>query len=169
METFLRQLVTIEFEDKKDTFTGFLIDYSDNWILLKNNPVDFILDGFVILRNKRIKTVYRVPDYEFIEKVIRLKKSKTTTDAIVPLKDLITILNFISDKYGLFQIATKSDKAVYIGKVHEYNDDELVIDFVNTKAKWDGKKYFTPKKIRVIEFDTDYINSLQLVLESESK
>ena len=49
MEQYLRQLISIEFTDKKELFTGFLIDYSDDWILLRNNPEDFILDGFVIL------------------------------------------------------------------------------------------------------------------------
>ena len=41
MEQYLRQLVEIEFQDKKQIFSGFLIDYSDEWILLRNNPVDF--------------------------------------------------------------------------------------------------------------------------------
>ena len=50
MEQYLRQLVSIAFTDKKEIFTGFLIDYSDDWILLKNNSIDFILDGFVILK-----------------------------------------------------------------------------------------------------------------------
>ena len=55
MEQYLRQLIAIEFTDKKEIFTGFLIDYSDDWILLRNNPDDFILDGFVILKNKNIE------------------------------------------------------------------------------------------------------------------
>ncbi len=35
MEQYLRQLVEIEFEDKKQIFTGFLIDYSDDWIFFE--------------------------------------------------------------------------------------------------------------------------------------
>jgi hypothetical protein len=41
MEKYLRQLISIEFEEEK-SFTGFLIDYSDDWILLRNNPVDLL-------------------------------------------------------------------------------------------------------------------------------
>ena len=45
MEKYVRQLITIEFDDKKETFSGFLIDWTEDWILLKNNPFDFIIDG----------------------------------------------------------------------------------------------------------------------------
>ena len=85
MEHYLRQLIAIEFTDKKELFTGFLIDYSDDWILLRNNPEDFILDGFVILKNKNIEEVHRDHDLQFTEKVIRLKGLKTNAEDIIPI------------------------------------------------------------------------------------
>jgi hypothetical protein len=45
MDKYLRQLITIEFDDK---ISGFLIDWTEDWILIKNNPVDFIIDGYTI-------------------------------------------------------------------------------------------------------------------------
>jgi hypothetical protein len=169
MDNYLRQLISIKFEDMKDIYTGFLIDYTDEWILLKNNPVDFILDGFVVLRNKNVQAIFREPEYDFIEKVIKLKGLKTNSDDIIPLRDLFTILTFIASKYGVFQIATKSDKAVYLGRINEFTDDELSIDFLDPQGRWDGVKYFKPSKIRVIEFDTDYINSLKLAMEERNE
>ena len=166
MDNFLRQLISIEFEDKKDIYTGILIDYSKDWILLRNNPVDFVLDGFVVVRNKKIKSIFREPEYEFIEKVIRLKSIKINAEEIIPLKDLFSILTFLTERYSLFQIATKSDKAVYIGKLKEFDNEELTIDFLSTFGKWDGEMDFKPNKVRIIEFDTDYLNSLKLVLNS---
>jgi hypothetical protein len=51
MDKYLRQLITIEFDDKKKFSVVFLliglkIDFN------KNNPVDFIIDGYTILKNK---------------------------------------------------------------------------------------------------------------------
>lgn len=166
MDNYLRQLISIEFEDKKDVYTGILIDFSEDWILLRNNPADFIIDGFVIIRNKKIKSIFREPEYDFIEKVIRLKSTKINYEDIIPLKDLFAILTFLTARFSLFQIATKSDKAVYIGKLKEYHDEQLIIDFLSIEGKWDGEMDFKPNKVRVIEFDTDYINSLKLVVDS---
>ena len=75
--------------------------------------------------------------------------------------------DFLAIKYEVFQIAKKSDKAVYLGKLIEINQEELVIDFLGAEGKFDGEMSFKLSKIRVIEFDTDYINSLKLVINEE--
>ncbi|QIH37313.1 hypothetical protein G7A72_00115 [Flavobacterium sp. Sr18] len=169
MEKYIRQLITIEFEDKKEIFSGFLIDWTEDWILLKNNPVDFIIDGYTILKNKNVKAIIQDKDHEFTERVIKLKGLKTSADEIIPLQDLSSIINFLANKYEIFQIATKSDKAVYLGKLIELNEEELVIDFLGTEGQFEGEMSFKPNKIRVIEFDTDYINSLKLIVNEERK
>lgn len=169
MDNYLRQLISIEFEDRKEIFSGFLIDYTNDWILIKNNPVDFIIDGYVILKNKNIKSITRDGDNIFTESVIRLKGLKTNSDEIIPLRDLSSILTFITNRYGIFQIAKKSEKAVYLGKLIKLDDEELVIDFLETRGKFGGELSFNPNKIRVIEFDTDYINSLKLLVDERKK
>jgi hypothetical protein len=42
----------------KEIFSGFLIDWTEDWILIKNNPVDFIIDGDIEKQNVKaiIKT-----------------------------------------------------------------------------------------------------------------
>jgi hypothetical protein len=169
MEKYLRQLISIEFEDKKETFSGFLIDWTEDWILLKNNPFDFIIDGYTILKNENVKSIIQDKDHEFTERVIKLKGLKTSAEEIIPLKDLSSIIKFLADKYEIFQIAKKSDKAVYLGKLIELNEEELLIDFLGTEGKFEGEMSFKQNKIRVIEFDTDYINSLKLIVDEEKK
>jgi hypothetical protein len=169
MEKYLRQLISIEFDDKKEIFSGFLIDWTEDWILLKNNPFDFIIDGYTILKNENVKSIIQDKDHEFTERVIKLKGLKTSTAEIIPLKDLSSITNFLANKYEIFQIAKKSDKAVYLGKLIELNEEELVIDFLGTEGKFEGEMTFKQNKIRVIEFDTDYINSLKLIVDEEKK
>jgi hypothetical protein len=169
MEKYLRQLISIEFEDKKEIFTGFLIDWTEDWILLKNNPVDFIIDGYTILRNKHVQSIIQDEDHEFTERVIKLKGLRTSAEEIIPLKDLASIIHFLADRYEIFQIAKKSDKAVYPGKLIAFDEEELLIDFLGADGKFDGEMSFKPDKIRVIEFDTDYINSLKLIIAAENK
>ena len=80
-----------------------------------------------------------------------------------------TILNYIKNKYGIFQIVKKSPKSVYLGKLIEVNDEILTIDFLDIRGAFGGELSFNPEKIRVIEFDSDYINSLKLVSEENEK
>jgi hypothetical protein len=169
MEKYVLQLITIEFDDKKEIFSGFLIDWTEDWILLKNNPVDFIIDGYTILKNKNVKAIIQDKDHEFTERVTKLKGLKTSAAEIIPLKDVSTIIHFLASKYEIFQIATKSDIAVYLGKLLKFNEEELLIDFLGTEGKFEGEMSFKPNKIRVIEFDTDYINSLKLIVNEDKK
>jgi hypothetical protein len=48
------------------------------------------------------------------------------------------------------------------------NEEEVVIDFFRRRI-FEGEMSFKPNKIRVIEFDTDYINSLKLIVDEEDK
>lgn len=166
MKHYLNQLVTLEFSDIKDSFSGFLLDFNKDWILLRSNPVDYVIDGFIILRNKNLEAVISDDDTQFKEKVIRLKELKLTSDTIIPLTSLEIILSFLTKKFGIFQLATKKSSAVYLGKLSEFNQDEFFIEFLNTKGVFDGEISFKSKKIRSIEFDTDYINSLKKYSES---
>jgi hypothetical protein len=166
MKQHLNKLITIEFSDIKNTYSGFLLDYNEDWILLRNNPVDYVIDGFVILRNKNLESVIDDENTQFNEKVIRLKEIKLASDTIIPLTNLETILSFLTKKFGVFQLATKRSSAVYLGKLTEFNNDEFFIEFLNTNGVFDGEISFKNKKIRVIEFETDYVNSLKKYSES---
>lgn len=166
MKQYLNKLVTLEFSDLKVSYSGFLLDFSEDWILIKSNPVDYILDGFMLLRNKNLESLIYDETNEFTEKVIRSKKIKLTNDYIFPLSSLETILTFLNQEYGIFQLATKRTNAVYLGRLIEMTDSEIIIEFLNTKGEFDGEIDFKPQKIRVIEFDTDYINSLKAYSDS---
>lgn len=166
MKEYLNKLVTLEFSDIKNSFSGFLLDFNEDWILLRNNPVDYIIDGFVILKNKNLETLNYNENNQFHEKVIRLKELKLTNETIIPLTNLEVILSFLTKEFGVFQLATKRSNAVYLGRLIEYNNDSFFIEFINTKGVFDSEISFKNKKIRVIEFDTDYINSLKKYSES---
>lgn len=166
MKQYLNKLVTLEFSDLKNLYSGFLLDYSDEWILLKNNPVDFVIDGFIILRNKNLESITYDERNKFTEKVICLKKIKLTNDFILPLSNLETILSFLNKKYGIFQLATKRENAAYLGKLIEITESEIFIEFLSTNGIFDGVIDFKREKIRIIEFDTDYVNSLKKYSDS---
>ena len=157
------QLVSVKFTDRKTPIYGYVVDYNDDWTLMKHNSGDYIIDGYIIFRHKNIEGFRRDTDEKWREKVINLKGLQTTDKEIIPLTDLETILKYLTDNFGVFQVETKSETACYLGRLKFIDKKELVIDYLNPKGKWDGQMKFRTSDIRVIEFDTDYINSLKLV------
>jgi len=162
------QLISITFTDREDPIAGFIVDYNEDWTLMKYNPVDYIIDGYMIFRHINIEGFQRLANERFKERVIKLKGLEPTDKDIIPLTDLSTILRYLTDNFGLFQLYTKSERVCYVGRLKTIDRKKLVIDSISTKGKWDGHMHFKTDDIRVIEFDTDYINSLKLILKSES-
>ena len=156
-------MVSVKFTDRKTPIYGYVVDYNDDWTLMKHNSGDYIIDGYIIFRHKNIEGFRRDTDEKWREKVINLKGLQTTDKEIIPLTDLETILKYLTDNFGVFQVETKSETACYLGRLKFIDKKELVIDYLNPKGKWDGQMKFRTSDIRVIEFDTDYINSLKLV------
>lgn len=166
MKEHLNRLVTIAFTDRKKPESGFLIDYSDEWILLKSNPADFIIDGFSIIRHKNIEAIYRGENEEFTEKVIHLKNLGPSAVETIPLKDIQTIFKHLDSKFGIFQFSKKSTNAIYPGRLSDINREEITIDWIDLKGVWSEKRTFKLSKIRIIAFENDYLKSLKLVADS---
>lgn len=156
-------MVSIKFRNRKTPIHGFVVDYTDDWTFMKYNPVDYVIDGYILVRNKYVEGIRRDADEKWREKVIRLKGLQPTDKDILPLTDLESILKYLTAHFGVFQLYTKSENACYLGRLHSIDHQELVMDDLNPKGKWDGQIKFSTGDIRVIEFDTDYINSLKLV------
>lgn len=167
-KAFIGQLLSVHFSDRKEPISGIVLDYTDEWTWMRYNPVDYVVDGYILFRHKNILHYIRDEKERFTEKIIKLKKQDTSTEKI-PLESLETILRYLTDTHGIFQFYTKSEKACYLGRLQSIDSKNLQIEFLDPRAKWTGKMTFRPGDVRVIHFDTDYINSLKLLAASRKR
>jgi len=165
------QIVSFKFNyiNDEEVFRGYIIDYNEDWTLLKYNVNDFLRDGYIILRNKFISEYKRETDEKFYQQVLDLKGQSVTPNDKIPINDIKTILNYLTDKFGVFQFDLRSNDYCYIGRVKLIKGNTLIIDYLDTKGKWSEIREYKLGNIRTIEFDTDYINSLLLVANSKIK
>jgi hypothetical protein len=166
---YVEQLISIKYTDRPTPVYGFVIDYNDDWTLMKYNPVDYVIDGYIIVRHKNIEGIRRDATEKFREKVIMLKRQHLSRISGFPLTSLETILTHLTKKYGVFQFDLKTETACYLGKIKSLTKSKLTIDYLNPKGLWTKQMHFRPNDIRTIEFDTDYINSLKLISKGKSK
>jgi hypothetical protein len=160
---YIGKLISIRYNDRPTPIFGFVIDYNDEWTLLRYNPFDYIIDGYIILRHKNIEGFQRGINEKFREKIIMLKGTHLSDLSDFPLSDLETILSSLTKKYGIFQFDLKTERACYLGRIKSLTKGKLTIDYLNPKGVWTKQMQFRPNDIRTIEFDTDYINSLKLI------
>lgn len=166
LDQYLNSLITIEFTDKKGPVSGFLLDYSEDWILLQSNPSDFMVDGYVVVANKNIEGVYRDENEIFIEQVIRLKGVLPSINKKIPLENTKAMFEFLNNEYGLFSFSKKSNSAIYPGKLIAIDELQIILQWIDLKGKWGDNRVFKLDKIRQVEFDNDYLTSLKLASEN---
>lgn len=150
--------------DSEVEHSGIVLSYSTDWVLLHSNPVDYELDGYILLRRDLITSVSRGSWERFKDILFTKKISKTKKTPRVPLTDLETILQFLTKEYGVFSFQMRSERTCWLGKVKHIKGARLKIYDMGTRGEWTtNMPEFILGNIKSIEFDTDYINSLMLI------
>jgi hypothetical protein len=160
MNNLKGRFISIKYRDRKEIFSGYLIDYNDEWTLIKYNPVDYVVDGYLLLKSDKILK-YKIEEEElFKENVLKAKNIIPTVEDIFPISDLGETLKLISDRFGAFKIEEKDENACYIGRFVRMTKNDLYMQEIDPHAKWGEIGKYKLQSIRTIEFGSDYINSL---------
>jgi len=145
-------------------YSGYIIDCNDDWILLKYNPTDYEVDGYILLRNKHVTHYKRDSKERFTEKVLKLKGCEPKKNEKIPITDIESILNYLTKKYGVFHFDMRSNTSCWLGKVKKIVGSEMHLHYLTPRGKWTYEMPpFKMGNIRTIQFNTDYINSLMLI------
>jgi hypothetical protein len=127
MKDLKGKFVSFKYRDRKDIISGYLIDYNNDWTLIKCNPVDYIIDGYLILKTKKILK-YRRDDYEkFREKVLIAKRIIPSDNDIFPITDISETLQLISKRFGAFKIEKKDETVCFVGRFLKMTKENLII------------------------------------------
>ncbi|MDR0825280.1 MAG: hypothetical protein LBN74_09315 [Prevotella sp.] len=161
MKLIKNNFCTILLKGRKDTLQGILIYAGIEWVLLKYVPVDYVLDGYLIIRNRYIKKIERGEDEIFNETVIHLKWTVEKFEGEFPnLNGYLDILYYLMQKQTVIQFDFHDDSISYIGKIKKIHTKTMRIESMNPKGEWDGESSYLLERVRTIQFDNDYINSL---------
>lgn len=159
---------TYKIKGWKEKQIGLLVSENADWILVKYIPADYIIDGYKLYNKKFVKK-RKAPKNKKIELVLRLKNIELTNPDTFEFGNVLDILTWSEKKYGLFEFQDESEKELFYGKLNQIIEKDFIIDMIKAGGKIE-KNYdyqFSSKKIRAIGFETDYFNSVVLLMENE--
>lgn len=160
---YIGQVVSIKFTDREHPVCGLVVDYNNEWSLMKYIPVDYVVDGYVLIKHDTIEGYKREKEEKFKEKVIKRKGLGLNREDIIPIDGIEPIICYLAERFGVFQIETSKEDSCYLGNLLSFDNDIFFLSLLNVVGKWSGKRKFKWNEIRVIAFDSDYINSLKLI------
>jgi hypothetical protein len=151
-----------DFKSFKEIINGIVLNQSEDWTLLIDNCVDYDCDGFSLIYNPAVDRYKRNKHNRWKEKIILLK-TKHIKSPKIKVTDTITLFKSLKRLNKVISISNKKDDIIWVGKIIELLDDRVIIKTLTSRAKWVGKQTVMFKDLTLIQFDTDYINSLLLV------
>jgi hypothetical protein len=151
---------------------GLWLAENEEWLLLRQIPVDYVVDGYLLLAKAHIisrkPAKYRVQT----EQILKLKGIKAEAPVGFQLSDTIEMLRWIEQHYGLFEFADE-EETIFLGWVSKADPVHFWIDFLTPRGTLDASdeedKPFLISEVQFIRFDTDYANFLKLLWQHKQR
>ena len=162
---------TYKIKGWKEKETGLLVSENEEWILVKHIPVDYVIDGFKLYRKKFIKSRKSKSKEQQIRQVLELKKVKSIEPESFKFSNAIEILNWSEEKYGLFEFQDNDETDLIYGKINRATKKNLIIDMIKADGRIEEEFdfVFSLNKIRTITFESDYFESIRLLMNNKLK
>lgn len=161
----LNQLVRIQLQGRSNSpIVGILLAYTSNWILIKKNLVDYLMDGYELINRKKVISITTDADLLFIQEVLKAKHVNFEDSPVELHSNIFITLEAISLKYGAFCLEFKDQSSCLVGRFMG-NDDQSCFAFeeLAPNGEWiEEIDEFDISKIYKIDFDGDYTQSLLL-------
>lgn len=151
---------------------GLWVAENEDWLLLRHIPVDYVVDGYVLLAKNHIAS--RKPDKSrmLVEQVLKLKGIAAETPADFEFGDTVAMLRWVEHRYGLVEFADE-EESIFFGWRHKADAAHIWFDFLTPRGTVDAsdgeEKPLVISEIQVIRFDNDYFNSMKLLWQHKQR
>lgn len=149
----------MKMQNWQEQFKCVVLVEGAEWTLV-HNLFDYSIDGYAILQNKFIKNRLHSEKEDFSEKVLMANNKLVDCNLHIPLTTN-KLFEYLKENKIVFQISFKDDSYVYIGKIEKLLQHSFHFKTMSTLGIWDKTiELIRFNSVRIIEFNTDYINSL---------
>jgi hypothetical protein len=161
------ELIDLKISRRPELVSGIKLRDEGQWILIKNNPVDFVLDGYSFVNKKYLKKVLRVSEQDFDFKVLYVKyKDERFLSFESSLESYKNLMEYFLNIHKLLEIELESSDYCIIGRVVRTNEKSFVLNKLSVEGEFLGEENLKFDSVRIINCDTDYLSSLEKYLQN---
>ena len=142
-------------------FSGVTLRQGAVRLLVQSIPVDYTLDGHRLLLGHRL-TASSSESEQQVALVLQLKGVLPLAVPSYPVDNDHELFSLLRETQELIAIYL-SDDSCLVGRVHRVSSASFHLHLLNTKGRWLQVHPFRFERIKIVEFGTDYLHSLQLL------
>jgi len=168
------ELLEIKIIRFKELLYGILLGEGTQWTLTKAQKGDYMLDGYNFINNKYIVYKNCIPESTKEYKILSIKnesEEKKYDDGFDDpsiLNDYRSLFTFCKEKDVLVSVYLHSQDFIYVGKIKEVRSNSFVMEKYDVNMTIFDYENISFEKIRNLAMHTDYLESLNLLLDDEN-
>jgi hypothetical protein len=168
ISAFPKGLVRLELDEWQSALRGITVAEGDDWVILQRNIVDYVIDGFMFVPKNKIIRMFQTTEDDFTYDVISASKEIKKID-IDNKSNAILTLKRIGEIYKFIGVYDTNDSTLSVGIFAQINAKFLTLETISTKAELEKKESIILSSMQAVEFDTDYLKSLNNYMASKNK
>lgn len=139
---------------------GLVLKETEQWIVLKRNIVDYVLDGNMFINKAYVKRINLLPPDSLDAQIMSLKQEG---NAILPdWIDTDRLLLSLCEAGTLVDIGLESQDYVLVGYIVSVAEKSFRLRMIGTKGEMLNAIRIESDKIRTLVTDSDYLQSLEM-------
>lgn len=147
---------------------GILRAAGSKWVLLRYIPVDYVVDGLVLINTKYISNVGASDSDLFKEQILKLKNVDFVANDRLNLETTEQLFSELRKQGDLVRIELKDHNKSYVGKITVVREKSMKVQLIDTRCNKLSEETFLYNKLRAIYFHDDYLQSLELYNDSKA-
>ena len=116
---------------------GLLVDENDDWILIRNIEVDYLVDGYLLINKNHVEKRTTKGEEKRIKKVLKLKNVKPVAPEGFKFKSTLKMMLWTEKNNGLVEFNDQEEGQTFYAYINRYSKKSFIIDLVDVDGNLD--------------------------------
>ena len=154
-----KRIIKVKINRYPNTISGVYLYENEEFVVMLNNPIDYVIDGVYFINKNYIKNIEIHQDI-ISNKILLHKASLYNTDNM-NFSNLKKILQHLLNKQQLIEFYLDKQSCTLIGRIISVDNEVIKVNLVDTQSSFLKKEKISYNKIRVLAINTDYVDALE--------
>ena len=154
-----QMIIKVKINRYPNAISGVYLYENEEFVIMLNNPVDYVIDGIYFINKNYIKNIET--DQDIISNKILLHKASLYNTDNMNFSNLKKILQYLLNKQQLIEFYLDKQSYTLIGRIISIDNKVIKVNLVDTQSSFLKKEKISYNKIRVLAINTDYVDALE--------
>ena len=154
-----KQIIKVKINRYPNAISGVYLYENEEFVVMLNNPVDYVIDGIYFINKNYIKNIEI--DQDIISNKILLHKASLYNTDNMNFSNFKKILQYLLNKQQLIEFYLDKQSYTLIGRIISIDNKVIKVNLVDTQSSFLKKEKISYNKIRVLAINTDYVDALE--------